>query len=263
MNGSEQAPTSAPEGLLGGHGEVHLWQAELDVPASLVDGLTRTLDAEERARGERFRRAGDRRRWLAARATLRAVLARYIAGPPEAIRFTRGPFGKPALAGMAGHDVRFNLSHAGCWALCAVSWGREVGVDLERIRPDLATERIAARFFPPAQAADLSGLGPDRFAQAFFACWTRREAYLKARGTGFARAYAAEPFDRSRWRVIDVPVRPGYAGALAVEGQGWRLRHWQWEWPMRAGTLPLPARRRSAERSPERLAEDGPPWSDR
>src|SRR5262249_38196538 len=144
--------------------------------------------------------------------------------------------GKPALAGQGRAGLRFNVAHSEGWALIAVTRGREVGVDLERLRAEVATPEIAARFFSPRECEALQALpGPLR-AEAFFRCWTRKEAYLKATGAGLSVAldrfavtldpgapaalveHRDDPDEVKRWSLRELPAPPGFAAALAVEG---------------------------------------------
>ncbi len=169
------------------------------------------------------------------------ILARYVDRPPGALRFDYGAHGKPALP---GSPVRFNLSHAGGIALCAVALDRDVGVDVEQVRalPDLA--RIARRFFSPSEADALAGLPRAEREAAFFTCWTRKEAYIKALGRGMAVpldgfAVSFDPGAPARlvwttlddrgpacWSLRDLDAGPGYAAAVMVEGPA-ALRCWQ------------------------------------
>jgi hypothetical protein len=122
------------------------------------------------------------------------------------------PYGKPFLA-------RFNLSYSDGMCLYAVSWRREVGIDIERIRRDLAFNRIAARFLSPAEVSTLRALPESARLQVFFRYRTRTEARLKAKGIGLdARAELAG------WRVEEFCAQPGFAAALAAEGQKWRVQ---------------------------------------
>lgn len=228
--------------------EVHVWRASLAGPSPGPGTDSSLLSREEGDRAARFISADHRDRWAASRAILRRILAAYLGDDPAALRFRAGAQGKPALLRTEGHgDVRFNLSHSGGVALVAVALGREVGVDVERIREDAAGERLAERFFAPAEAAALRTIPARQRAPAFFACWTRKEAYLKARGVGLTfgldrvivpvlpeepaslLAVEGEPGEASRWQLEDLRLAAGFAGAVAVEGRGSRIL--QLDWP--------------------------------
>lgn len=225
-----------------------MWRASLELPSSQVQTLQHNLTEEELERAERFHFQRHRVRFIVARGVLRTILGRYLWVEPGRLRFSYGPHGKPELAGNnAWRALRFNVSHSHRLALYAVTNDREIGVDVERIRPDLAGEKIAERFFSPQEAAMLRGLPAQVRQEAFFACWTRKEAYLKAVGEGitlrldqFEVSVAPEgpatllsikgdPKKASRWSLKELDPGPGYVAALAVKGHGWDLRCWHWE----------------------------------
>lgn len=226
---------------------MHVWRANLDLPAAVIHQLSQSLSAEEHARATRFRAPRDRDRFLAARGVRRAILARYLHQPPERLTFRANLYGKPALAPPSGGgDLRFNVSHARNLALYAVTSGREVGVDIEYLQEEFDWEAIATRFFAPREVAALRSLPGDARREAFFTYWTSKEAYVKARGTGLSLAFdqfavALRPTAQShpRWAgdvLHDTPpwslriLSPGdgYVAALAAEGDDWQLHCWQW-----------------------------------
>jgi 4'-phosphopantetheinyl transferase len=242
--------SSPPETLVLGCDEVHVWRATLDQTPSQIQGFLHNLAADERARAERFYFERDRRHFIVARGVLRAILGCYLNRVPECLSFCYGSHGKPALAGESdGHAIRFSVSHSSGVALYAVARSREVGVDLERIRLDLAVVEIAERFFSPREAAMLRTIPTEVRRQAFFRCWTRKEAYIKARGEGLSMPLdqfdlslapgdpdavlgtQGDPSEASRWSLQELAPAPGYVAALAVEGHGWRLTCWQWPDP--------------------------------
>ncbi len=227
--------------------EVHVWRVALELPRARVEQLAQALSEEERARARRFVFEDARRRFTAARGALRAILGRYLGVAPGDLAFACNAHGKPALAGGAGEGgLRFNISHADGLALVAVALGREVGIDIERVREDFATEEIATRFFSPAEFAALQALPAGARCAAFFNCWTRKEAYVKARGAGLSLPLdrfdvslapgepaallvtADEPAEASRWSLRELAPGAGYAACLAAAGHGWQPRLWQW-----------------------------------
>jgi 4'-phosphopantetheinyl transferase len=208
--------------------------------------LCQVLSADERDRAARFHFDRDRRRFMAGRGLLRLILARYLDRPPGSLRLSYGPRGKPALAESRGTPpLRFNVSHAAGLALYAVGRDRELGVDVERIAPELEAG-IAERFFSPREVAALARVPPDRRSESFFACWTRKEAYVKAKGDGLALGLDqfdvslapgepaallhvdGDPGETVRWSLLALDPGTGYAAALAVEGAGWRLSCLDW-----------------------------------
>jgi 4'-phosphopantetheinyl transferase len=212
-------------------GTVHVWRVALDQPDDKLDRFQRTLEPDELNRASRFHFEKPRRHFIVARGFLRSVVGRYLETQPEALRFSYGAYGKPALA--SEHVLRFNLSHSHEIALLAVALDAELGVDVEHIRADFASEEIAQRFFSRAEVEVFNALPKEEQVAAFFRCWTRKEAYIKAIGKGLSQALdafdvtlapgaqaellRAEEDDVSRWLLRNVDVGEGYAGALAVE----------------------------------------------
>ncbi len=226
---------------------VHVWRASLEVSVSHLQALKDTLAADECARAERFYFQEHRERFIAGRGLLRNILSRYLDREPGQLRFSYNSYGKPALIEETGVEgLRFNLSHSHDMALYAVTRGREIGVDIERFRPDVEAEKLAERFFSPREAAVLRTL-PERLRpEGFFNCWTRKEAYIKAEGEGMAIPLSSfdvsltpgepaallrsqkDPREVSRWSMQALDPKPGYAAALAVKGHDWELKCWQW-----------------------------------
>jgi 4'-phosphopantetheinyl transferase len=215
-------PTSGPAAV---------WLADLDAAAA-VDGAGDVLSEDERARAQRFVFDVHRRRFIAARAWLRHRLAERLGHPAASLHFEYGPVGKPALAG--GDRLRFNLSHSDRYALLAITDGAEVGVDIEQMRPLSDMGALAERVFSAAERAALMAVPDDRRLEAFFAGWTRKEAYIKARGEGIALLEAIEvalspaetprlvrvtdrPDEPERWSIEALSPVPGFAAAVCLQ----------------------------------------------
>lgn len=225
---------------------VHLWRADLALSERALESLRAALCGEERRRAQRFRFDRHRRRFAAARGILRDVLSRYLDAAAGELVFAYGQHGKPSLAHPAGTGLRFNLSHTGTVALIAVSRGRELGVDIERVNPHTECMRLAERFFSPGEAAVLGRLPGAQRPAAFFEGWTRKEAYIKAIGSGLAlplRSFSVGlgPYEAARlldvesdaqecqrWGMADVDAGDGVKAAVVAAGRGWSLRRWQW-----------------------------------
>jgi len=237
-----------PKTLLLGDNEVHVWRASSELLSSRVQALQQDLSEEELERAERFHFQRHQSHFIAARGLLRTILGRYLKTEPRRLRFRYGPKGKPELAGdTSSRALRFNVSHSHGLALYAVTDDRQIGVDVERIRPDVAGEKIAERFFCPREAATLRQLPAEVRQEAFYTCWTRKEAYLKAIGEGITlrldqfevSVTPGEPAvllsingdskEASYWSLKELAPEPGYVGALAVKGHGWDLRCLRWE----------------------------------
>lgn len=221
--------------------EIHVWCVDLDAGAEALSRLHALLCEEEQARARRYVFEKDRRRFVVARAVLRILLGRYLYAPGNEICFGYRSAGKPYLKGARrASGLQFNLSHSNGVALIALCADEEPGVDLELIREMDDLESIVRRFFGPEEIQQWIGLSNELRTRAFFDCWTRKEAYVKALGAGLLM-----PLDRfqvafrpgeapgilvhgsgegQQWSIFDVGPSPEYAGALAIRGSGWQLR---------------------------------------
>ncbi|WP_406125290.1 4'-phosphopantetheinyl transferase superfamily protein [Streptomyces canus] len=212
---------------------VDVWTVPLDRPPATVATLSRILSEREAERADRCRFKNDRRRFIVAHGALRLILAGCLDVPPEELRLQRGRHGKPRLAGSS--DLRFSLSHSGELALVAVTRHREVGVDVDRLRPGLPVEPFTERFFPASDARFVAAAaGPTERAARFLRLWTRKEAVVKAAGARLVQGLgltvltdAESDADVVRdpsgqipgaWSVCDLPVPDGCLAALAVAG---------------------------------------------
>lgn len=225
------------EGRLPKDDVVEVWRASLDQPDHVRERLARLLDAGELVRASTFRFDLHRNRYVVGRGLLRVLLGRYLERDPAGFRFGYGPQRKPELP---GGELRFNLAHAESTALYAFSSAFEVGIDVELRREEAASDGVAERFFSPAEVAVLRSL-PERVRPlAFFNCWTRKEAFLKARGDGLTiplesfdvtlapgepaalLATAWAPEEAARWQLADLSEsRLGEIAALAAPARGW------------------------------------------
>jgi 4'-phosphopantetheinyl transferase len=214
---------------------VKIWTPGLERPGEL--SAARELLAQgELARADRFVRPQDRARFAIGRAALRRALARELGRDPSALRFRYGPNGRPALAeGISEHGapLSFNVSHSGDRMVIALGYGRVVGVDLERVKVQRDHEAIATRFFSPEEVTRWLALDPAERTPAFYRIWTRKEAYIKAVGTGLhtplasfcvtqspgsARLIRSERGDAERWVLAPLRAHEGYEACLCYEG---------------------------------------------
>jgi 4'-phosphopantetheinyl transferase len=241
---------------------VHVWRVSLVLHSHHVQQLRGHLSADERARADRFRFNVHRDRFVVARGMLRVILGRYLDQSPERLEFCHNPYGKPALKPLKALDagqidklanvngrspLHFNVSHAQEMALYALAWDRPLGVDLEYVQDrgaDLASRIV--RFFSSSEQEAFQKLPPEERNLAFFKGWTRKEAYMKARGLGFtlplqkfdvsiaphepARLLADrhDPQAVGQWTLQDLDPGCGYVAALAARGAGWHTMGWQW-----------------------------------
>jgi 4'-phosphopantetheinyl transferase len=236
-----------PDCLVLTNGEVHVWRISLAQRASTLKRCRSLLSPAELAKVERFHFHRDRDRFTIAHGALRDLLSRYLATTAEQLCFTNYGNGKPELALKSNPmNLRFNLSHSGELALLAVTKSLLLGVDIEFVRNDFHPIEVANAFFSKKEVEALHILPVRQRAQAFFNCWTRKEAYLKARGDGlsfplesFDVAFApwerpallnvrSDPGEALRWQIYD--LRPGeeYTAALAVEGSAHTLKYSDW-----------------------------------
>lgn len=230
-----------------GEQEVHVWRASLEQLSEGIEPFQRQLSDEEAERAKRFYFVKDRRYWTVARAVLRLLLGRYLAVDPRQVRFTNNEYGKPALLfPPEGQRLHFNLSHSGGLALYAFAYEREVGVDVEQMRGQIDYESLSTHYFSAVECASLQSVPAATREEAFFLCWSRKEAYIKARGKGLSLPLdqfdvslvpgepakllgsREEPLVTERWLLNALFPGPGYAGALVVEGSGWQMSGWEW-----------------------------------
>ena len=219
---------------------IHLWLMDLDQPPRPLSELAATLTSDERLRAAQFRFPEHQARFIAGRGWLRHLLGEYLQRPAAALRFSQSEHGKPQLTGQdAAAGLHFNLSHSGHRALYAVA-RREVGVDLEQRTRPVDDSAIIARICGAREQAAFRNLPPEQRQDAFFSCWTRKEAIAKALGSGFAHGWPTLDVcfsssdrvnvhnpDGQDWSVVNVPLEPGWAGALAAVGTDWRYRFLQ------------------------------------
>jgi 4'-phosphopantetheinyl transferase len=212
-------------------GEVHVWKVDLG-PGISAPADDDTLSADERARAARFHRAPDRARSIAARVALRTLLGEYTGVAPGMLRFANGPNGKPALApGSPDGAPRFNVAHSGRLVLLAFATC-DVGIDVEEVRPGIEVGELAGRFFSADEAAALKAAPQSGRDGLFFRIWTRKEAFLKARGSGLSSplnnftttSVSGAPLASIRtaeglpWGDLsDLEPAPGYAGGVVTE----------------------------------------------
>lgn len=227
--------------------DVHVWLVVVDQMIPYVGRLASLLAEDERQRAERFLFERDWQQFVVARGLLRILLGSYLEYAPNRLEFSYGSHGKPSLSGaFGGGMLRFNLSHTQGRILYSVAGWREIGVDIEYVRDLPDVEQIAAGVFSMHEREALHAMPAHKKNEAFFACWARKEAFMKAIGKGLAMApdrfevtlapdkparlvdVMSDPWATSRWSLLDLPAIPGYVAALAVEGHSWNLACWHW-----------------------------------
>lgn len=236
-------PAATADGTLG-EKEVHVWCANLESAADQLAAMQDTLTIAEDTRAGRFRFWRHQRRFIACRGILRLLLGRYLDIFPKDIVISYSEYGKPHLT---NNKIQFNVSHSKETALYAFCLAGDIGIDLEKIRPINDAEGIAARFFSTAEYARFQDLPVEQRNEAFFSCWTRKEAFIKAVGEGLS--YPLSDFDVSFsseekarlntirgsaeeagcWSLIPLAPMVGYKAALVVKGRGWQLSQRQFK----------------------------------
>jgi 4'-phosphopantetheinyl transferase len=230
--------------------DVHIWHATLEQPGEAVQALRAVLSEDELKRAERFHFDLHRGHFIAGRGILRHLLSLYTGIEPGQLQLEYTGNGKPFLPGMEGKaGIRFNLSHSGGMAVYAFTRGREVGIDIEHQRPIDDIDRIAERNFSVKEYTTLGTLPEGERLEAFYLCWTRKEAFIKAIGEGIsfplqqfdvtlipgepARLLSIDgsPEKSKRWSMHNLTISEGYAAALIVEGRDCTLTQHKWEYP--------------------------------
>lgn len=226
---------------------VHIWKIPLDVPVAVVQQLETWLAPSELDRAGRFVQEIDRLRFIVSHAAVREILAHYLEVEPAAIEMNVRTGGKPELADSHRSDLQFNLSHSGALGMVAVTSHDEVGIDVEQVRSNFDAASIVTRFFSQREIQRWQQLPGEEKLPAFFRCWTRKEAYLKARGLGlsleldqFDVAFGpgqpaqllssrdATDNDTTRWAIHDVSPNEEYIAACVVEQEIESLLTFEW-----------------------------------
>lgn len=226
--------------------EVHLWRIDLQALRPSEARWQKILSSDEAARAARFHFPVDRQRFSISRGVLRTILAGYLASDAKALSFSYSSKEKPSLsAAYSNSGITFNISHSGEVVLLAFTRGRAVGVDVEQVRSDFEVDAIARRFFSPHEQEQLAAAPQDERFAAFFRCWTRKEAYIKATGDGLSLplhqfdvsilpghsdaliATRPDESEAATWLLREVPAGDGYVAALCVRGRDWTLQHWK------------------------------------
>jgi 4'-phosphopantetheinyl transferase len=231
--------------------EVHVWRVWLEQDEIVFAKLRALLSEDEQARAAQFKFEKLKKRFIVARGALRNILSRYLGVAADKIVFEYESHGKPKLseAVNASGGISFNLSHAENLALCAVTCGCAIGVDVEFIRPLDDAEKIARRFFSPRESQKFCALPAAQKPAAFFNCWTRKEAFIKALGEGLSHSLhrfevsflddepvallstRPDPQEAAKWMLGALAPARDYVGAFAVKEKKFQLKCWQWQMP--------------------------------
>jgi 4'-phosphopantetheinyl transferase len=227
--------------------DIHLWRADLSLPDRSIQQFNQILSNDEKMKAERFHFEKDRKKFIIGVGILRTILGCYIGVEPCELRFCFGKHGKPGLSDAFGNKkIHFNMSHSEDLALYGFTRDHEIGLDIEFIRDIPEMDKIAEQFFSIKENDVLRSLPDNKKKEAFFNCWTRKEAFIKAIGEGLSYplsklAVSLTPDEPSRVLTIDEDseraskwfmwsLRPalGFTAAFAIQGHDWRLHFWQW-----------------------------------
>jgi 4'-phosphopantetheinyl transferase len=230
-----------------GENEIHVWQESLCVLNEELQGLWSILSQDERQRLDRFHFTRFREKSLVSRAFLRKILGQYLQLPPERLGFCYNLFGKPALIGVSEKEgIYFNVTHSGDRFLCAVARNRDIGIDIEQLR-HIRSESLIESIFSPMEKTTYNLLSQEFKQKAFFLCWVRKEALLKAWGLGLSyplyrlsvtivpgelpRLTGSEmtTIDNSEWQLFDIVADTNHVAALAFSGQNANISYYQWQ----------------------------------
>jgi len=230
--------------------EIHIWRADTPSFETHETMLTGFLSVAEQQKANNFRQRLDRNRNILVRAALRDILGRYTHSDPRSLQFLVTSLGKPQLDSAWNANVpNFSLSGSGSVVLLAFTRTDEVGIDVEAIRSDIDVLEIAQRFFAPGEFQELLRIPVAGRSKAFFNAWTRKEAYVKARGEGIG--YGLDRFavtlrsdqpvrlisdDRSpkevdEWCLESLPLGPDFSAAFAVRRKDLHRHYWLWQAP--------------------------------
>ncbi|MSU62351.1 MAG: 4'-phosphopantetheinyl transferase superfamily protein [Pedosphaera sp.] len=230
--------------------EAQFWLGPLDVPVLALPSLAELLPDDERDRAGRFHFAADRHRYIVSHAMLRLILGAYLEQSPRLIRFSTNAFGKPFVEAVTNSgQIEFSLSHSGDMAAIGIVRGHPVGVDVELVRNEVNIEELAPTIFTAGELASLRTFEGAAREEAFFNGWTRKEAYIKARGAGLS--YPLQEFDVSidssrtfqvkdqhaqgttytGWATRTTHRAMVYPAAMIVLGEGMLVRHFSWRKP--------------------------------
>jgi 4'-phosphopantetheinyl transferase len=226
--------------------DVHIWGVSLVQSDESIASFRAILSPEELARADRFKFERHRRRFIVSQGYLRRILGYYLNHPPSRLKFGRTERGKPFLINPEANGLIFNVSHSHELAVYAVMQDHEIGVDVEHLRPMPDAEQIATRFFSASEQTTLLALPPEQRERAFFACWTRKEAFIKAIGEGlyypldqFSVSLAPEepvclrhvdthPQEAASWTLHAFSPASDYVAAFAVKSPVVHIKYW---WP--------------------------------
>ena len=235
-----------PSGLRLAKNTIDIWRTPLDLPQQKIDGYRSVLSEDELQRARRFKVKRKNREYIISRGLLRTVLGKTLNSDPRELVFRYTEHDKPYIETIEqGLPVKFNVSHSHNQTLIAVTLGNTVGIDIERIRQNVEFRKLATRFFSRQEGEELNTYTDTGIPRAFFACWTRKEAFVKALGDGISFglsefSVSTNPYDNKvvltthwneqeaqGWSLVNIIPDDEYIAALAINGLNQDLRYWK------------------------------------
>ncbi|MBI4528175.1 MAG: 4'-phosphopantetheinyl transferase superfamily protein [Deltaproteobacteria bacterium] len=225
--------------------EIHIWRARLDLAQDQIETFSAYLSPDEKERARRYKFETDRNRFICCRGILRAIVSRYLDVEPVQIEFEYGTYGKPGVKMSAAEKVlNFNLSHSHGLALYGVAWNREIGIDLEYVRPVMDADGVVGRYFSTEERAFYQSVSPEKKREEFFNLWTVKEACLKAVGLGLSHLPnrlelpavkdSSAPLETEgffskncSWSLYRLRPKSTYVAAIAFAPPGSRFGFWK------------------------------------
>lgn len=224
--------------------EVHLWILRLDNFYAYAEEFLSILSPDENIRSQRYHFYKDNRNFLVSRGILRKLLASYLKTTPEEIRFNYNPYGKPYInQDLNGHNLMFNISHSGLVVLLGFTLDRQIGLDVEYHSEQLNDFHFCKSFFSSREYHDLFSLPEDSRRKAFYNCWTRKEAFIKAIGEGLSfplnefdvsitspaelLEMRQNPEEKCRWSMLDIGIDESYSAAMVIDGKNFCLKEFR------------------------------------
>jgi 4'-phosphopantetheinyl transferase len=236
----------SPAGLQLDAGHIDVWRSRIDLPVSEIEKYAETLSEQEQERAAKFTFPDKYEEYVVSRGLLRKALAHVLDQEPSSFKFDYTSSMKPYLVKQYNdRSISFNVSHSHGQALVAISLDRNIGIDIEKIRPDVEYEKLAKRFFSEAEHKALMQCAVEDRVAAFFATWTRKEAFVKAVGKGIAFGLSEfdvnispfeppimlstrwNPEDVSKWLMASIDIEKNYMATLAADGGEFQIRLWQ------------------------------------
>ena len=224
-----------PDKIALNQNEIHIWLCNLIVDKKLIHALSKNLSSEELKKANNFHFEKDKNSYIASHYFLRTILSKYYKIKPGQIIFECNKYGKPFVVNKIATPLQFNLSHSGDFCLIGITLNDRIGVDIEKNKEDFSSMEIAEKYFSKNEYEQLLSLRKNDRNKAFYYCWTRKEAYIKAEGKGLSIPLDSfdvtisetkpkltrieNKNDLSNWHLYNIPINEKYFAAVALFGK--------------------------------------------